>query len=233
MGKVCLKEGEQNYTYMLLLAGFALILSGSSAIETGWLICWAGLGFVLVGLSYMRFGVGVFGKQPDGGRAWFNRIILFPYLILNVTMWHLRHRVLSKEDSCNEISPGIWLGRRPIDGEIPDGIITIVDLAAEFSATPQARKLNYICLPALDGRAPDDARFFKLMSELSDSSEPLYIHCAAGHGRSAAVAVGVMLARGLAAGIDEAEEIVQKKRPKISIKKPQREQLERWLHTVR
>jgi len=37
------------------------------------------------------------------------------------------------------------------------------------------------------------------------------------------------VARGLANDLNEAEEIVKKKRPRISIKKPQRELLNRWV----
>ncbi len=178
---------------MLFIAGVALILSGSSAIQTGWPFCWCGMGFILVGLAYARFGVSVFGKRLDGGRFWLNRLILCPFLLLNYVMWHLRHRVFSREDMCNEVVAGIWLGRRPLDGELPANVTTVVDLTAEFSATTHARKLKYFCVPTLDGCAPHDEEFRQLMSNLSASCEPVYIHCAAGHGRSAAVAVALLV----------------------------------------
>ncbi len=228
MNPLELNEREPNYTLMLLVTGGALVLSGSTALNTGWILCWYGVGSILVGLGYARFGAGIFGKKIDGGRLWLNRIILFPFLVLNAAVWHFRHRLLSREDICNEVSPGIWLGRRTIDGELPANITTVVDLTAEFSATPQVRKLNYICVPTLDGYAPNDEQFENLMRDLSSNCETVYIHCAAGHGRSAAVAVALLVARGLASDLTEAERIVKAKRPGISIKKPQRQLLHRW-----
>jgi protein-tyrosine phosphatase len=88
----------------------------------------------------------------------------------------------------------------------------------QFSATAQVRKLNYICVPTLDGYAPGDEDFGKLISKLSASSEEVYIHCAAGHGRSAAIAVALLVGRGLASDLTEAETTVKAKRPLISIK---------------
>jgi len=228
MSKLAMKEGEQNYTLMLLVAGVALILSGSSAIERGWLLVWFGIGCILVGLAYVRFGAEIFGKRADGGRSWLNRLILCPFLLLNYVLWHLHHRVLRQEDVFNEVAPGIWLGRRPLEGELPPQVTTVVDLTAEFSATVQARKLNYVCVPTLDGCAPSDEDFSKLIAKLCASSEPVYIHCAAGHGRSAAVAVSLLVGRGFAKDLAEAETIVKAKRPLISIKQPQRELLHRW-----
>lgn len=227
-GKLRNQEVDLIYVAMLFVAGCSLILSGSKAVNPGWILCWCGVGFILVGLAYTRFGAGVFGKRLDGDRSWLNRIVLFPYLILIVVMWHLRHRVLSREETCNQVSPGIWLGRRPLDGELPSGITTVVDLTAEFSATPQARKLKYMCVPTLDGCAPQDEDFYKLINALSLSREAVYIHCAAGHGRSAAVAVALLVARGLANDLNEAEGIVKNARPRISLSKPQRELLNRW-----
>lgn len=222
------KEGASTYTSMLFVAGIALILSGSSSIQTGWPFCWFGMGFVLVGFAYAQYGAGIFGKRLDGGRFWLNRLILCPFLWLNYAMWYLRHRLLSREDICNEVAPGIWLGRRPLDGELPASVTTVVDLTAEFSATNQARKLNYLCVPTLDGCAPDFEEFRQLMSNLSSSCEPVYLHCAAGHGRSATVAVALLVARGLAKDLNEAERIVKSRRPLVSIKNPQRELLRKW-----
>lgn len=229
MGAVRLKEGEQNYTYMLFVSGLALVLAGGSDYGNGWLLLWCGLGFLIVALGYSGFGPRVFGKRADGDRSWLNRTILFPFLALNAAMWHLRHRLLSKEDICNEVAPGLWLGRRPIEGELPAEVRVVVDLTAEFSATPSARKLTYFCLPTLDGLAPDFDAFIELMGELQLLQEPLYIHCAAGHGRSAMVAAAVLIARGLADDVDSAEAVLKAKRPKVSIKKPQREMLSKWI----
>ncbi len=228
MRRIRPRVGERFYIQLLFVVGITQIMCGLTSMNSGWVLVWSGIGFVIVGAAYAKFGPKVFGKKLDGDRSWLNRIILFPFLVLNVTMWHLRHRLLSREDVCNEIAPGVWLGRRPLDSELPNDVRTVVDLTAEFSATPRARKLNYICVPTLDGLAPDDRAFSQLMQRLGSCDDSVYIHCAAGHGRSAAVAAAYLVSRGLAKDLCEAEAIIKAKRPRIEINKPQRDLIDRW-----
>lgn len=216
----------------LFFTGLALILSGCLALEHGWPLCWWGIGFAVIGAGYARLAPVVFGKTKEGGRRRLQRVVLLPYLVSNYLTWYLRHFLLTKEDVCNEIAPGIWLGRRPLDHELPPAITTVVDLTAEFTASEKIRRLNYICLPTLDGMAPPASAFGELIYNLAQACDQnIYIHCAAGHGRSAAVAVALLVERGIANDLTEAEQLIKNRRPRISIKAPQKALLNEWFRS--
>ncbi len=219
-----------SYAILNLLAGYSLILSGSSLakLHQSTLLIWWGTGMFLIGAAYLFSVPGVFGKKAPGNRSWLLRAVLFPTLALNYAIWHLRHRIISTEDTCNLVAPGVWLGRRPLEHELPPSVRTVVDLTCEMTASPSSRKLNYICLPILDGCAPSVEALFSLVVLLQRYKSPLYIHCAAGHGRSAMVAVALLVARGHAHTLEEAEEMVRSARPAISIKAPQQAALKEW-----
>lgn len=224
------KVDSYSYTVLNMVAGYSLILSGSSFPQAGQglLLMWWGLGMFLTGAAYLFQVHGIFGKSSRGNRSWLLRLVFFPTLAMNYTLWHIRHRVVSKEDSCNLVAPGVWLGRRPLEHELPPSVSTVVDLTCEMTASPSSRKLNYICLPILDGYAPSVEALFSLILILRQLESPLYIHCAAGHGRSAMVAVALLVARGYAKTLEEAEEMVRAARPAIAIKSTQQTVLKQW-----
>ena len=85
-------------------------------------------------------------------------------------------------------------------------------------------ELPWLCLPTLDGTAPPADGLLKLVDtvESRDPSGPVYVHCAAGHGRSATVAAALMLRRGLAADVASAEATMREARPGIHLNRAQR-----------
>ena len=85
---------------------------------------------------------------------------------------------------------------------------------------------SYLCLPTLDALAPPLAAMRELVKQVAAWPGTAYVHCAAGHGRSALVAAAVLLARGLAADPKEAQRLVRKARPGVSLNKSQRRLLE-------
>ncbi len=209
--------------------GFLYLLVGAgSGPITGPLLIWGGVSLSLIGLGYSGMGPNVFGKRLDGTMSPLNVILLLPYLFFARVTWYLR-RFLSKEPCCNEIAPGVWLGRRPVAQDLPDGVTMVVDLTAEFEAIDAVKSVSrYLCVPTLDGCAPADREFLIVLEELANWQGPVYIHCAHGHGRSAIVAVALMKVRGFASSVDEALSMVQKIRPKVNLKGPQRKLLDKW-----
>ena len=191
-----------------------------------WLLLWPALSFAWVALAYAGLGPSLFGKRPDGRMAWWAVLLLLPYLLLTWGIWHL-HRLLSKEDAWNEIALGIYLGRRVFVGQLPPDVTLVVDLTAEF---PEPRRVvegrRYICLPTLDAHVPNLAAFRDLISDVADWPGRVYVHCAMGHGRSALLAAAVLLVRGLAGDVREAETLVRKARPRARLRRPQRALLE-------
>jgi protein-tyrosine phosphatase len=98
----------------------------------------------------------------------------------------------------------------------------VIDLTCELIPPRGVRGDRYRCLPTLDGTAPEPVQFWALVKELAVLEAPLFIHCAAGHGRSATLAVAVMLERRLAADADAAEATIQRSRPRVRLGRDQR-----------
>jgi hypothetical protein len=81
---------------------------------------------------------------------------------------------------------------------------------------------RYVCLPTLDGTAPDAAALDELLRHAREETGPIYIHCAQGRGRSAALAAALLIARGAAANVDEAEATLRRARPSVRLNPAQR-----------
>ena len=220
------------YGTVLTACGAAFLFLGLQSGPVSWLLIWASVSFVAVGSGYLLWGPRVFGKRDDGVLPFWAVCLLFPYLLLTEGLWHIQ-RWLSREAVCNEVAPGLWLGRRPLDGELPGGVGMVVDLTAEFPAARTIRALpGYRCLPTLDASVPDAAALQALIGTIVNWRQGgVYIHCASGHGRSAMVTMAVLLAKGLAVDISDAEAKVRAARPQIGLRPCQRRFLERadWL----
>ena len=80
---------------------------------------------------------------------------------------------------------------------------------------------GYLCAPTLDAEPPDPALFRSLVQRLRDQ-EGVLVHCASGHGRSATLAAALLIARGLASSVAEAEAMLRARRPGIGLRASQR-----------
>jgi protein-tyrosine phosphatase len=206
----------------LYLTALAAYLGGP-----GLLLLWPGASLVLLGAAYAGLGPRVYGKGPDGRLAWWAVLPMLPFLLFTWAVWHAQRR-LSREDCCNEVAPGLWLGRRAFFHELPPGIALVVDLTAEFPAPRAlARGTPYLCLPTLDALAPSPDALRVAVERITATSGGVYVHCALGHGRSATVAAAVLLARGLADDVAHAEAVLRRARPGVRLMAAQRRVLER------
>jgi protein-tyrosine phosphatase len=214
--------------YVVVFSLFALYLAALAALLGGWcwLLLWPAFSFALVAAAYARLGPRVFGKRDDGRLAWWAVALLLPYLLFTWVVWHLQ-RLCSRQPSCHEVAAGLWLGRRPLRRDLPPGVVLVVDLTAEFFAAPGVRAgRDYLTLPTLDGTAPDEGRCREVLAHLAAHPGPVYIHCAAGHGRSALLAAAVLLARGLAADARQAEARLREVRRGVRLLPAQRRLLQ-------
>jgi protein-tyrosine phosphatase len=208
---------------------FALYLAGLAVVVEGWawLLLWPALSFLLVAAAYAGLGPGIFGKSDTGRLAWWATLLLLPFLVLTWTSWHFMRR-FSRQPCCHEVAPGLWLGRRPLGHDLPAGVVLVVDLTAEFFVARGVRAgRDYLALPTLDGTAPDEARARAVLAQLAEHPGPVYIHCAAGYGRSALLAAAVLLWRGLAADDRDAEARLRQVRPGVRLLPAQRQLLRR------
>jgi protein-tyrosine phosphatase len=210
--------------FLLIGGGFlaeAVILRGLA-----WVLLWPGAAFLVVGAAYAGLGARVLGKRPDGRIAWPAQVVLLPYLLVVRLLWNL-HRRFSASPCCDEVVPGLWVGRRPGRGELPEGVRLVVDLTAEFPAPAGiAADVRYRCLPTLDACAPEPEPLLELVRLIVDSPGGVYIHCANGYGRSPTVAAAVVMAKGLADGARQAVALVRRVRTKTNLSRSQERVLE-------
>ena len=216
---------------VLIILGMVMAVAGS--MLGGWwlLLCWPALSFGLVGAAYAGSWPGLFGKRPDGQLPLWRTVMLLPFLVLTHGLWHGK-RLLSGGPAYQEVCPGLWLGRRLLSRELPPHIQTVIDVTCEFPE-PGAivRGTRYLCLPTLDAAAPGRDELLALLAKARDLPDVIYVHCAAGHGRSAMVVAALLLTRGLAADAKEALAIMRRARPGVRLTPAQYRLLESIVHS--
>jgi protein-tyrosine phosphatase len=178
----------------------------------GWALLWPASNCLAVAAAYFTVSGKVFGKRMDGTlRSWVV-LLMLPFLVINWTTWHAQV-LLSSEPALHEIAPGLFLGRRVFDEEVPESVSLIVDMTAEFPRPDYRSELQYRTLPTLDAFVPATEAFVGLAREVAKHSGGVVVHCANGHGRSAALVAAVLLLRGVAKDVAASEEIIVAARP--------------------
>lgn len=183
-------------------------------------LAWPAVAFGLVGAAYAGLGPRVFAKGPHGKHHPLALLILAPYLLIAwCVLAVLRFRA---EAPYHEIRPDLFLGRRPLRArELPPGTSLVVDLTSEFpGVAPEG--VAYVCLPTLDGSAPRDVDLVRrVIDRISAHSGVVYVHCAAGHGRSAAIVAGVLLREGRASTPVDALRQMRRQRAGVGLSQSQ------------
>ena len=207
----------------LTLGGLLLWQAFRVSPWVGWLVGWAGVSCLLVGAAYAGLGPRVFGKGPDGRLAWWSRLLLWPFLTAYGLLWH-GVRIIGREPACHQVASGVWLGRRPLRGDLPVDVTRVVDLCVEFPSLPSpGGERRYFALPTLDAGLSDVSAFRRLVTQVAADEGPVYVHCASGHGRGAMFAAALLIARGQASSVEEAEAAIRAIRPGVRLSAGQRE----------
>ncbi|MHB8994595.1 MAG: phosphatase domain-containing protein [Armatimonadota bacterium] len=205
----------------VILTAIALYFGGFAYI-----LLWPALACLLVGLAYAGFGACVFGKRADGSLPLWSWVALLPYLAFTWSIWKLKRKI-SKEPFYNEVAPGLWVGRRVLGGELPEGVLVLVDVTCEFAEPSSALgRCEYRSLPTLNYSVPERGALVALVEELANR-DGVYIHCAQGHGRSATLVAALLMRRGTARTPAEAVGMVTAVRPKVHLEPCQQEFLNR------
>lgn len=191
------------------------------------LLWWPCVSFLLLSFAYARGSVRIFGKRADGSRAPANGVLLSAFILFGRAVWELQTR-FSREPAAHAVGDALLVARRLRSHEIPENVSTIIDLTSEFLDPASIRALpGYRCLPILDAGTPQPEALAELVRRIALPPEGrLLIHCANGHGRAGLVAAAWLLARGLASSPAHALGMLRAARPRIRLRRCQRESLE-------
>jgi hypothetical protein len=190
------------------------------------IVIWLGVSLSVLCVAYLLDRPGLLGKREDGSRGLAANVVLLPWWVLQYGVSHGSRR-LGSEPPTQVIGPGVHIGRRPLARDVPPDVRHIVDLTAEFHvAEGVVDGRRYTCVRLLDATAPSDVVLARLVDDIVRRDEPVLIHCAQGHGRSALVVACVLIARGDCVDADAALARITGIRPAVALKPAQRRALD-------
>lgn len=207
-----------------LCLGYFAVGGGVSALVFGWL----GLCFVIMGWAYAVGEPRIFGKNADGSLSFFRVFLLLPYVAVVGLVWHAQRR-FSREAPFHLVDRGLYLGSWPRANDCPHDVDLVVDLTAELPRDARGT-FEYWLVPTLDGCSPTIEKLTELAERIAKHPGAVYLHCAAGHGRSATVAAAVMVVRGTKPTVEEAIAHLHATRPGVRVNAVQRAVLDAWSH---
>lgn len=209
--------------YGVLALVFAALAyrGGAVAVLHAWLAAVSGV----LAFAYATGNPNIHQKRADGTFPLLPRILFAPHLFFVYLVWHGR-RLVSREPAWDEVAPGLYLGRWPRAVDCPKEVTLIVDLTAELPRDVEGPE--YVVVPTLDGCPPRVEDLEALAQKIVSHEGTVYVHCAAGHGRSAAVMAAALAVRGTHGGLDEVVRHLRKRRPGVSMSPVQRRILREW-----
>jgi protein-tyrosine phosphatase len=189
-------------------------------------IAWLAIDFVWVAIAYFGLGAGAFGKRSDGTLSLLAIVALAPYLLLTWGLWHVV-RLASRGDAWQRVTDRLIVGRRLLSYELPNDVMTVVDLTAEF-VEPRAIRdgRRYLAFPMIDAGTADAEAFATFVRQIAVSEGVTYLHCAMGHGRTGTMAAAILVAAGEESTAERAVERLRRLRPGLALHERQREFLE-------
>lgn len=174
---------------------------------------WLGASLVFVAFAYKDSNAQRLGKRRDGSFSLLSNILLFPYLFLIRVAW-IQYRYTKGKVPFHPLVDNIWIGRRLLKDELPEGPAMMIDLSYEFSVDTKAYDGKvYRCLPILDCHTPDNyEEFSTLVDEAISYQGDVYITSGQGRGRVGLFAAFLLLRKGVVATPEEAFRWAEKKR---------------------
>ena len=185
---------------------------------------WACVGCMIPAVAYLGGQAHWFGKGSDGTLRPVARIALWSFHVINYASY-LILRFGRGERVWDEVTPVVWVGRRPRELESAAfaalAPASVLDLTAEHPAWAD-REVEYKNIAIVDGAAPTMTQFESSMAFLDHAPRPVLVHCALGHGRSATIVAAWMVRVGRASSVEEAEQMMRLQRPWVRIRRRQR-----------
>ncbi|CAG9460118.1 unnamed protein product [Pedinophyceae sp. YPF-701] len=172
-----------------------------------------------------RRTTGLLGKTRDGKFPLWSWAVFWPYHFGLRLKLHLQRSKRNAEDLYNEIdaAPGWFIGGWPSNAsELPGQDVAVVDVTCELPRTHATGA--YFAVPTWDTTGPDPAAAAQAVDwalTQRQAGRAVLIHCAHGHGRSAAVMGAALVAMGLAGGAEEAQALMRRSRPLVRLNSDQ------------
>ena len=207
---------------------FISILTFYYGLTTQPIFFWLTINALFFAIVYALNKPNWFLKSYKGKVNTFILILNLPWLIFTFIVWHIQ-RILSKENSCNQITgTNIFIGRRLLSDELPQDINVVIDLTCEFNE-PFFKNVVYINIPLLDAIAPSQ-EIFTIIDDLKNKiiGKSVFIHCAQGHGRTALFTSILLVKLGISSNYCDAHKLILISRPKATLSGSQ----ERFLNSA-
>lgn len=109
----------------------------------------------------------------------------------------------------SQVAPDLWRGSAPSDAGyrrlVAEGVTVTVDLRAE-GGLPPPEKIRCLRIPIRDGQAPSPDQVAQLLALLDVEPGRVYVHCAAGVGRTGSMMAAFRVLRqgaGRGSALDE------------------------------
>jgi Dual specificity phosphatase, catalytic domain/PAP2 superfamily len=213
----------------------ALVLMSAIFWPWGVLLLWPAIALGIVAIAYFRAGPIVFHKT-EGKLPWSTRFVLGPCLVgqyLSLLYYRSQCRAWDK------ITPQIWiggkLGCRAAKKALRSGIVSVLDLSAEFSEAKPFRNISYRNIPVLDLTAPTQGQLVEMSKFIGNHSrnDAVYVHCKIGYSRSAAAVTAYLIMSGKVKTAEEAFSMIRRVRPSVVIRPEVRSALSEFEHRVR
>lgn len=201
------------YSAMALL----LVLLAFTAAPYSLLFLWPAAALAMVAAAYAGLGAGLFRKW-QGRHSLSSRLLLAPYRLGA----YCSYRLYTREDEpCRHIDGNLWMGRMLSDAEAEalceQGVIAVVDAAPEFASAQAFRAIASHAVAVLDLTPPTASQLREAVAfiDMHLAKGKVFVHCALGYSRSAAVVVAWLLHSGKAVTVEEAVEYLRARHPKL------------------
>jgi protein-tyrosine phosphatase len=200
------------------------------------LLAFNGVG-TLMALAYAFYArrPHIFQKGSDGRLPFFSWVLFWPYFLYNYAQL-LAWRFFSREPAFAEVEPGLYWGRRLCWDERRRIAhlepLAVLDLTAEYAEPEFMREQGeYLRLPILDMTPPRHRDFERALQFIRDhcKRQHVYVHCALGHGRAAAILAAYLVQEGRCANVAEAEAWLRARRYGVRLTRAQRKAVARFL----
>src|SRR5262245_23678884 len=200
--------------------GAAILILGAVLWPWGVLLIWPAIALGIVAIAYFRAGPMVFHKT-EGKLPWSARFVLAPCLFGQyLSLLYYRSQCRPWDKVTSEIWIGGKLGSHSAKKALCSGVVSVLDLSAEFPEAEPFRKINYRNIPVLDLTAPTQAQLLEMSEFIGNHSRngAVYVHCKIGYSRSAAAVAAYLMMNGKAKTAEEAFAMIRRVRPSVVIR---------------